>query len=797
MDGVRHLNLSDMNLGPEELAAIAEACSATKAGITTLLVNNNDIGDSGMRVIAESPSFSSLQRLLARSNGIGMTGVLAFASARAGWCALRELVLSGNPLRDAGVVELCRHDGALPNLRALEVDDCGLTDSAFLHLLASMNRAPWDESVEHLWIANNQFSEVPTDLIRYAQAEQWREYAHFLYDPGVAVDGAKIILLGEGRTGKTHVCKRVFESKFAYFDPEEARTQHFVAVESSSYMPLKFQERTLHVRVWDFGGQRHMHGAHRMFVSSSRTAFILVCDALRSREENRVDYWLRFVKHEASPVSPIVVVVTKCDLFRQHADVQHERQLEPMSASTLAQEHGLPAQAIAVVDGLGWASTEDEASLESPTWVGHATAIERLDRAVRDAISSSAGLVQLFPESFGPLMTWLRTEAFGRPDELPRPYVSRRVFEDLCVKLRIDGRDGNEAIAVAHDAGLLHFVGRRLALRRGSQLAERLFNVEWLCGPVYRLICSRDECRLRGLMFWSEIESLLPVHGGRDGATALWERIPLTAQDRLTVLDVMRASNLLFPVRRVGAEEVFLIPDHLDRRNLASPPEGICWRREFEWLPEGVFTSLMSRLFLKPPHDPAALWRDEITIRREDGAAVVVRLVDHTVALNDDTHGQFCSTVFVGVTGCAEREAERMLSIIDVELRGVLGEPLVGSNEWHRVEPSAVGRSKRPENRREPAPAEGVVLTIYAEMLLKTLQECRKSTVRMPDDAWLSKSDWFRQAGFESKRRKEAAPLIDELLAAGLIEFRDRGAKGLLRQYRAVDTTNDHATRAT
>ena len=125
----------------------------------------------------------------------------------------------------------------------------------------------------------------------------------------------KLIVLGNGRVGKTSILKRLIENTF---DPCETSTH---AIE---LIPWEWEltDGPIRVNVWDFGGQDIYHGTHGLFVKH-RAVFLVVWDrateGIPTYEEDdlvfenfSLQYWLDYVR-AASPGAPVVVVENKCD----------------------------------------------------------------------------------------------------------------------------------------------------------------------------------------------------------------------------------------------------------------------------------------------------------------------------------------------------------------------------------------------------------------------------------------------------------------------------------------------------
>ncbi|MEQ5870213.1 leucine-rich repeat domain-containing protein [Sagittula sp. NFXS13] len=141
--------------------------------------------------------------------------------------------------------------------------------------------------------------------------------AHFadLGDNPQRLDSVKLIILGNGRIGKTQICNRLRDLPFE----ADADSTHGIQL---SKAPIPGDSGTF--RIWDFGGQDIYHGTHALFLRS-RAVFLLVWtpDTDNSAEDipshglrfrNRpVGWWLDFVRRFGEPDTPLVVVQNQID----------------------------------------------------------------------------------------------------------------------------------------------------------------------------------------------------------------------------------------------------------------------------------------------------------------------------------------------------------------------------------------------------------------------------------------------------------------------------------------------------
>ena len=142
----------------------------------------------------------------------------------------------------------------------------------------------------------------------------------------------KLMLLGNGRVGKTQICRRLRCEEY----DETVPSTHGVQIGAAQLTALR-DPTTL--RTWDFGGQDIYHGTHALFLKS-RAIFMLVwtpeSEALHEHDyggftfrNQPLGYWLDYVREFGGEDTPVIVVQTQCDLPEQ------ERLRPPVSDNAL------------------------------------------------------------------------------------------------------------------------------------------------------------------------------------------------------------------------------------------------------------------------------------------------------------------------------------------------------------------------------------------------------------------------------------------------------------------------------
>jgi small GTP-binding protein len=125
----------------------------------------------------------------------------------------------------------------------------------------------------------------------------------------VKLNEVKVLLVGEGMSGKTSLLKQ-FQG--LPFDKDESQTH---GINVASFPTKNIQGLTeneelenYHIHFWDFGGQEIMHASHQFFLSK-RSLYILVLD---SRTDSKKYHWLKHIEKFGGD-SPLIIVMNKID----------------------------------------------------------------------------------------------------------------------------------------------------------------------------------------------------------------------------------------------------------------------------------------------------------------------------------------------------------------------------------------------------------------------------------------------------------------------------------------------------
>jgi internalin A len=149
----------------------------------------------------------------------------------------------------------------------------------------------------------------------------------------------KLFVLGNGRVGKTQICRRLKGEGFDVSIP----STHGISLGQTRLIEGDPEadppEPAVDLRFWDFGGQDVYLGTHALFLDD-RAVYVIAWTPSHENtdefEENGVPmrnrplrYWLEYVRSLAGPNAPVIVVQTQCD-----------RERDVSSAPPIPADHG-------------------------------------------------------------------------------------------------------------------------------------------------------------------------------------------------------------------------------------------------------------------------------------------------------------------------------------------------------------------------------------------------------------------------------------------------------------------------
>jgi hypothetical protein len=438
---------------------------------------------------------------------------------------------------------------------------------------------------------------------------------------------AKLMIVGEGKAGKTHLRHRLFPETSVdrrYFNRYEQRT----IIEPRQLEPRTIHRKTIQANLWDLGGQQHLHAVHRFFLGADHCGYIIVFDATRNSQANRVNYWLRFVAHHGRSSKhgvrcPVTIVLNKCDevaLATANDPIRtaYDNLLESLQCAKDNQWHGANVIDNAWIkigyrdpDAVGFMGHDERRHMTTT----HNEGMDTLERLVDVMLARLPGADVSYEPAFH---TWLgHFEEHFQHDATTELPIDEKAPLGTITKENAARVLNPWEIQAMHALGAVFSVGDRcLANQQRSEFAGRVFNPTWVRKFIYELV--RHELPDQRFISESDLETY-------------WAK--LTNEDWATMLGLAELARVAIPCQLAGPHHpktrTWFIPDKLSPRESLETGDG--WTLWFELkllfvsdrIVLDVLTTVATDLHLG---DTQTYFRDQITLKR-NGCEIVVNAI--------------------------------------------------------------------------------------------------------------------------------------------------------------------------
>jgi hypothetical protein len=208
---------------------------------------------------------------------------------------LTELYLSNNQLADISPLS------SLASLTELYLDNNQLADISHLSSLTSLTELGTDHNPLKDEYVRIEREEGSSGLLTYLRSVG--EGAEELYE-------AKLVLVGKGDVGKTCLQEVMRELPF---NPN-SKTTHGIERHDLPMTCMKepHSDKTLTMKIWDFGGQDEYRVTHQFFFST-QAIYLVVWKPRADVTRDEVGEWIDLIRQRVGLNAKVLVVATHCD----------------------------------------------------------------------------------------------------------------------------------------------------------------------------------------------------------------------------------------------------------------------------------------------------------------------------------------------------------------------------------------------------------------------------------------------------------------------------------------------------
>ena len=365
---------------------------------------------------------------------------------------LRELYLSSNRISEIRGLE------NLPQLSVLYLDSNQISeipkslldlDQTIYWLLPEEN-----DYQDGIYLKNNPLSIPPPEIVQKGNATI-RAYLEELEAAKKPLNEVKVILVGEGASGKTSLVKRILDQGF---DSKEQQTDGI----NISKETFTVKRQKLAVNFWDFGGQEIMHSTHQFFLTK-RCLYLLVLD---SRRDEKAEYWLKYVQSFGGE-APVIVVLNKID---ENPSYDVNREFLSTKYPNIRAYYKVSCKS------------------------------NRGIRSLKKDLLAALWNLELRNSPFP--RNWFRVKAHFQA--MTEDYISYKEYEEVCIKHQVAKPEAQKTLL-----GFLNDLGIVLNYDELKWHNTQVLNPLWLTNAVYRIINSPKMEKAKGRLNVKQLDSII------------------------------------------------------------------------------------------------------------------------------------------------------------------------------------------------------------------------------------------------------------------------------------------------
>jgi GTPase SAR1 family protein len=572
------------------------------------LKNLQELNLSGNQIsnISELNDFDKLKELKLSRNKINKIPSLK------GLKRLYSLDLSENQISDTTFIK------DLPQLHILYLNSNNIKNiqplqkhTSFAELDLSKNKieyvdANWIKKIRYyrnaesfLDLTGNPITNIPPSILKL-DIESLRKYFEERAKGTILAYESKLILVGNGRVGKTSLIKRWLDNAF---DPNQPST-HAIQLRTHELNNMAKHLKLDHLilNIWDFGGQDIYQATHKLFMRSN-AIFLLVWDVqtknMPEQEEilpngkilyyknYSLKYWLSYIKTLSSN-SPIILIQTNRDKDGKRKGVLTEEQITEYNV---------------------W----DIISIESST--ATFDGFKGLEESIEEVV-----LKQVRQHSMEMPKQWYRLR--NQLIELQRQQIKQlalKQFYIMCQQEGIDKSSANALLNYLHNSGVILY-------SQGLINDKIIIDQAWAINAIYTLLDRKGKF------------STLNDNGqftGKDLQIA-WQQY--NGEKQQLFLHFMEECEICFEIDKEKnstlpfAKRVFIAPQLLpkekpeDLKLIFRNDKGIYYRYRHKFLHAAVIQRFIVRVGFMADHKK--MWQTGIILSIPEGIALVEAFAD-------------------------------------------------------------------------------------------------------------------------------------------------------------------------
>lgn len=426
------------------------------------------------------------------------------------------------------------------------------------------------KGLKELKISNNPFDILPPEIVARG-IDSIRNFIKELEEKDYIYE-VKLIVVGEGRVGKTCLSQALIENDYTLNNEESTEginiDRWIIPKEEIIKIDSRI-DRDFQINIWDFGGQEIYHSTHQFFLTK-RSIYVLVTESRKEDSHDDFFYWLNIIKLLGRN-SPVVMVLNKCDQ---------------------------PTKELPIKEYM--ASFDNIISFHK---VSLKTEFRNSFICFKDEIKKIAAEL---PHIGNPLpKVWV--DIRGEIEDLKisgKDYITRTEYLEICKKYYRNEESALFLSEYFHDLGvIIHF-------QNEIELRDIVFlNHEWITKGVYKILDDREVIKKRGRFNYQDI---IRIWVDDEYQGRIMELISLMKNKKFDLCFELKSGEYLVP-RLLPVDEV--------EHSWDSSSKNTKFEFRYKFMPKGI----LARLIVKMNNDiyDNKYWRYGVILKFEDTFALI------------------------------------------------------------------------------------------------------------------------------------------------------------------------------
>lgn len=378
--------------------------------------------------------------------------------------------------------------------------------------------------------------------------EHDKEFIRAYYEEEkIHLNETKIVFLGDGEAGKSHIIRRIYEEGQKVEAIEYQATPGIDIVAKQ----CRIGNEHINLQLWDFGGQDILHSMHRFFLTD-RTLYVIVVNARDNTQNERARYWLNNVKSFADGC-PVIIVLNKID----------------QNKSAGLNETLLKSDYPQIKEILKMSALVDEKNKFNDL-------IEKISETVKTFDSYGMD----FPVSWNRIKNTLT--------EMQCNYIVDQDYRGICEENGVaDKQIQNWLLEWFHDLGV-SFNYRKKDVMLGGYM---VLKPQWITNAIYIILFNAKEYAVNGVISKTDIVNLL------ENPPKAVENIKYSISEVPYIINVLRRFDISYKIDDEHEFIPMLCSDN-EYEDVREFIENGCleYFMEYQYLPNNVLHKLMIRM---------------------------------------------------------------------------------------------------------------------------------------------------------------------------------------------------------